>query len=450
MCIRDRFKGGSFDINITAPPRTNEYTYQFRLVNLPDGALDTTDAYCATSNSFGCGEFVIKVDANEPTVRANTWTVKDKAGTVLEQSVSTSNFDCLDISVQIDEKEALFQGDVSVAWKFYVDPSSGFAWPLAHGSSTGSSALGSDALTAPLTLTPVAGGYAASADCVNLWPDATPPSEEDINGVDVIFWIVGSDSAGSPVLGGGPTSDATNAPVAPIYSSEDRYNSQYAFIFEEAKFVVNEVDLLPRAPEVGDTMTLTIEVQNDGSKAGAATLRIQSVVEGGIPITEKIVTTDDIAVEGELDVEVELESFVDTTTGMYYLIFDDVTGELLYNGSSSGDQFNVNLASESDDSGMLMLVIVILTGLILVMAIVGLVLVRRNNTDMDDYMYEDEGEGKAYASLPGQADAAPPANVSPEMAEAMKQFPQWSQAEIQGYFDQGWDVNSLQDWLDNQ
>ena len=66
------------------------------------------------------------------------------------------------------------------------------------------------------------------------------------------------------------------------------------------------------------------------------------------------------------------------------------------------------------------------------------------------YMYEDEGEGKAYASLPGQADAAPPANVSPEMAEAMKQFPQWSQAEIQGYFDQGWDVNSLQDWLDNQ
>ena len=444
------FKGGAFNINITAPTSTNEYSYQFRLVNLPDGALDTTDAACATSTSFGCGEFVIKVDANAPAVRSNTWTVKDKAGTVLEQSVSTSNFDCLDISLQIDEKEALFQGDVSVAWKFYVDPSSGFAWPLAHGSSTGSSALGPDALTASLTLTPVAGGYAASADCVNLWPDATPPSEDDINGVDVIFWIVGSDSAGSPVLGGGPTSDEQNAPVAPIYSSEDRYNSQYSFIFEEAKFVVNEVDLLPRAPEVGDTMTLTIEVLNDGSKAGAATLRIQSVVEGGIPITEKIVTTDDIAVEGELDVEVELESFVDTTTGMYYLIFDDVTGELLYNGSFSGDQFNVNLASESDDSGMLMLVIVILTGLILVMAIVGLVLVRRNNTDMDDYMYEDEGEGKAYASLPGQADAAPPANVSPEMAEAMKQFPQWSQAEIQGYFDQGWDVNSLQDWLDNQ
>ena len=55
----------------------------------------------------------------------------------------------------------------------------------------------------------------------------------------------------------------------------------------------------------------------------------------------------------------------------------------------------------------------------------------------------------SFFAIP-QADAAPPANVSPEMAEAMKQFPQWSQAEIQGYFDQGWDVNSLQDWLDNQ
>ena len=322
-----------------------------------------------------------------------------------------------------------------------MDPSTGFTWPLAG------TRLGSDALTEPLTLTPVAGGYAASADCVNLWPDATIPSEDDINGVELIFWIVGSDSAGSPVLGGGPTSDGS---VAPIYSSEDRYNSQYSFIFEEAKFLVNEVDLLPRAPEIGDTMTLTIEVLNDGSKAGAATLRVQSVIDGGIPVTEKIVTTEEIAVEGELDVEVELESFANTATGMYYLIFDDVTGDLLYNGSSSGDSFNVKIASEGDDSGMLMLVIVILIGLILVMGIVGLVVMRRGSSDMDDYLYEDEAEGKAYASLPGQSDAAPPANVSPEMAEAMKQFPQWSQAEIQGYFDQGWDVKSLQDWLDNQ
>ncbi|MEC8143068.1 MAG: hypothetical protein VX071_06180, partial [Candidatus Thermoplasmatota archaeon] len=108
--------------------------------------------------------------------------------------------------------------------------------------------------------------------------------------------------------------------------------------------------------------------------------------------------------------------------------------------------------SESDDSGMLMLIIVILIGLILVMGIVGLVVMRRGNNNADDYLYEDEEDSKAYASLPGQYEqpAAPPADVSPEMAEAMQKFPQWSQEEIQGYFDQGWDINSLQDWLNNQ
>ena len=99
-----------------------------------------------------------------------------------------------------------------------------------------------------------------------------------------------------------------------------------------------------------------------------------------------------------------------------------------------------------------MLIIVILIGLILVMGIVGLVVMRRSNNNTDDYLYEDEEDTKAYASLPGQYEqpAAPPADVSPEMAEAMQKFPQWSQEEIQGYFDQGWDINSLQDWLNNQ
>ena len=439
------FKGGAFNINITAPTSTNEYTYQFKLVNLPTGALDTTEAFCATSTSFGCGEFVVKVDANAPAVKANTWTAKDEAGSVLENSVSTSNFRCIDISLQIDEKEALFQGDVSVAWKFYVDPSNDVTWPFFG------QIHGIDPLTAPLSLTPVAGGYAASADCVDLWPsiDQELPSQEQINNIEVVFWVVGADSAGSAVLGGGPTGDGS---VAPIYSPEARYNSLYDFIYEEASYSVKEVDLLPRSPEVGDAMTLVIEVVNTGSKAGEATLRIQSVVDGGIPVTEKTVTSSLIDIDGEVDVEVALESFVNPTTGMYYLVFDDVTGELLYNGSSSGDSFNVKIASEGDDSGMLMLIIVILIGLILVMAIVGLVIMRRGSNDADDYLYEEETETKAYASLPGQfADTTtPPADVTPQMAEAMQKFPQWSQEEIQGYFDQGWDISSLQDWLENQ
>ncbi len=441
------FSGGAFDINITAPTSTNEYTYMFRLVNLPDGAVDTTEAICSFSTSYGCAEFVLKVDANAPVVTSNTWTVRDEANSVLDETISTSNFRCIDVELQISEKEALFEGDVSVAWKFYVDPTNDITWPYFG------TIHGTDPLTTELSLSPVAGGYAASADCVDLWPvvdDNELPTQEQIGNIEVVFWIEGADSAGSAVLGGGPTPDGS---VAPIYSSESRYNSLYSFIYEEASFAVKEVDLTPRSPEVNEAMTLTIEVVNTGSKAGQVTLRVQSVVDGGIPITETTITSEAILIDGELDVEVELEEFANPTTGMYYLIYDDLTGDLLYNGSSSGDSFNVKVASESDDSGGLMLVIVILIGLILVMGIVGLVLVRRNGADgADAYMYEDEDDGKAYAELPGQygGQQSPPADVTPQMADAMREFPQWSQEEIQGYFDQGWDIATLKDWVNNQ
>ena len=270
------FTGGAFNINITAPYATNEYTYQFKLVNLPEGAIDLTDAFCAGSTSYGCGEFTIKVDDNEPTVKSNTWTLRDEAGTILEEYVSTSNFRCIDVTLQIEETEALFQGDVSVAWEFYVDPTTNKTWPIfgqLHENRP---------LTAPLSLTPVAGGYAASADCIDLWQsiDEELPTEEQINNIEVVFWIVGKDSAGAPVLGGGPTGDS-DEPVVPIYSDEARFNSMYNFIFEEASFSIREVDLIPRSPEVGESMTLNIEVVNTGSKGDEITLRIQSVVDGG-------------------------------------------------------------------------------------------------------------------------------------------------------------------------
>jgi hypothetical protein len=64
----------------------------------------------------------------------------------------------------------------------------------------------------------------------------------------------------------------------------------------------------------------------------------------------------------------------------------------------------------------------------------------------DDYEeLEDDGYGDS-----GKVLAEIPANVDPEMARAMKEFPQWTQEEIQGYFDQGWNIESLRDWINNQ
>ena len=45
------FNGGKFDIEIKVPGFQNEYTYTFRLINLPVGAEDLTTAYCLVPHS---------------------------------------------------------------------------------------------------------------------------------------------------------------------------------------------------------------------------------------------------------------------------------------------------------------------------------------------------------------------------------------------------------------
>ena len=87
--------------------------------------------------------------------------------------------------------------------------------------------------------------------------------------------------------------------------------------------------------------------------------------------------------------------------------------------------------------------------------VVVVVLARRGGEDGSyeyEYEYEDD---KEYADIPkartGPPSAGPPPaqNVDPTMAAALAEFPQWDQATIQGYFDQGWDIDSLKDWVNN-
>ena len=205
-------------------------------------------------------------------------------------------------------------------------------------------------------------------------------------------------------------------------------------------------------------MELEIEVLNTGTLAGSTVLNIRSVVNGGVPVFEGSVETGEIAVGASSWVEVDLQQFNLATTGMYYLISDNTTDQLLYNGSSRGESFNVQVESQSSDSSGFMLILTFLIIVVAVLATLVVVLLRRSSAD--DYgEYEDEDD-KAYVELPGQQErkplrgpppaAAPQASVSPEMARAMEQFPQWTQDEIQGYFDQGWNVETLQDWVNSQ
>jgi len=462
------FTGGVFDINITAPPVTNDYTYTFRLCpydatggdggangecgggieGLPMGAVDTSSAICV-SEAYGCQTFNLRVDASAPLVVTNTWTLKDGNQEPLANVLPTSTFHCVDIEVVIQEQEALFQGDVSVAWSFFSDPTNNITWPVYRAT------FGDMPMTQELTLNPSGGSYFASAECVDLWPiteGQTDPEESQIDSVEVVFWIDATDSAGTQaMLGGGLTDEGG---IAPIFSSDPTHKSSYELIFEEASFDVKNVRISPAKPEVGEDIELEIEVLNTGTLDGSTVLNIRSVINGGVPVLEASIDTGDIPVGASQWVKVDLQQFTLPTTGMYYLISDNTTGDLLYNGSSQGESFNVKVQSDSGDSGGFMLILAILGIAVAVLGTLVVVLIRRGGDDDMFDEYEDEEE-KAYAELPGQSKPvsgppAPAANVSPEMARAMEQFPQWTQDEIQGYFDQGWSIEALKDWVNSQ
>ena len=215
--------------------------------------------------------------------------------------------------------------------------------------------------------------------------------------------------------------------------------------------------IIPDSPEVGQRVTLEVEVINIGSKAGPANLEVKSVTNNGIPVFEGYILSQEIGIQQSSWVTIELEEFRDTTTGMYYIIYDNGTGEPLY-GDTVDKRLTFNVRAESNpDSGIsTTLIVAILAGVIGILAVVVVVLSRRNAEGRDDddddyYEYEDDGgDGKSYANIPQQQYSAPAAAVSPQMAEAMEKFTFWTQEEIQGYFDQGWDIASLEEWLESQ
>ena len=51
---------------------------------------------------------------------------------------------------------------------------------------------------------------------------------------------------------------------------------------------------------------------------------------------------------------------------------------------------------------------------------------------------------------PPGASRGPPAAAKSPMDIAKEKFPFWDEATIQGYFDQGWNVEQLEEWLASQ
>jgi len=445
--------GGAFVINITAPTITNEYTYTFRLVNLPDGAVDSSSVICDGSISNGCGSFKIKVDAIQPKVEDDEWEASSGTnGEVFGSTMPSSALHCVDVKSVIEENAALISGEVNLFWSFYINAETNKTWPVYD------QKFGLEPQNTPLNLKIEGGDYTVSADCVDLWPDPVDPSQQQLTGVSVILWIEGRDSAGWDIKAGGPFVGLDGVEgVSGIYSNNPIHNSEYYLVYEEASFQVMDVRLTPKSPEVGDTPELEITLKNDGTKDGNITIEIQSVKEGGFPTTELVFTTDTIEMgTTEIIIVDELEVFGTPTSGMYFIIRDSDSNMPLWNGSEYAKTFNVAKASDDDGflSGLGMLIVIGLSALILILLLAVVILSRRSSSDGTyeyEYQYEDE-VNNSMANLPrsGPPSAGPPpASVDPTMAAAMAEFPQWDQATIQGYFDQGWDIESLRDWVNN-
>ncbi|HII58234.1 MAG TPA: hypothetical protein HA328_04735 [Candidatus Poseidoniaceae archaeon] len=451
------FTGGQFEIGIKLPSFQNIFNYTFRLINLPTGAQDLTTSNCFGSSTQGCGKFSIKVDDEPPEVVYNSWSAlrgelssSDPSTTLLDE-MPTSSYHCVDLSVQINERGSLYEEDVSLKWMYFVgNPEDGTTWSVYQNN------YGNSPLSTEVNLSKGSGiGYIrATANCVDLWPVGPGQFEvveSDLQNADVklVIWIDGKDGAGAPIIGGG-SYDSNDGSAFGILGSKVEYESTYDLAFESALFQVRNMRTIPEAPEIGDSIKLEVELINTGSIPGVAELEIRSVTNNGVPVFEGYITSQEIGISQSQWVAIGLEEFNDATTGMYYIVYDNETGEVLFNGKDQGKTFNVKVSS-SDDSGFSMgLILIILIGVIAILVVVVVVISRRNNdVDFDD-LYDDEDD-KSYASIPpSQSYSAPAAQVSPEMAEAMEKFTFWTQEEIQGYFDQGWSIQQLEEWLESQ
>ncbi len=453
------FTGGKFDIPIKLPSYQNEFEYEFKLIDLPPGADDLTAAACFGSKINGCGKFVIKVDDQAPELRFGSWSasrgesVANGLEPQLTDKMPTSTYHCVDFSSQIAERGGLDEESTTLKWMFFDgNPENGDVWNVYQNN------YGATPLSTSLDLTPGSLGFIrASADCVDLWPlgfgqfDVTVAdlNQPDLV-VNLVVWIETKDIAGSLLVGGGRYFD--NGSAVGIEGDDSGSSSTYKLEFESSDFSVRNIRTIPTSPAVGDKITFEVELVNSGIP-GIANLEIKSVTNNQPPVLEGYITSGIIGKDQSQWVSIELEEFTDPTTGMYYIVYDNETKEDIFNGKDEGKAFNVKVSRDSDAGISASLIAIILLGVIAILAVVVVVISRRGRSDDFDDMFEtDYEEDKSYASIPPQSQTytAPAAAVSPEMAEALEKFNFWTQEEIQGYFDQGWSVQQLEEWLENQ
>ncbi|MDP6899357.1 MAG: hypothetical protein QGF94_00785 [Candidatus Thalassarchaeaceae archaeon] len=437
------FENGTFELLIPASTATNEYTYSLELIGLPTGAVDETPTPSRN--------FYVNVDGTAPVAVFNSWEISNhETGVALQDGrLSSSIMNCVDVEVYIDELQRMDTDSVEVNWMFYqTQEVGGFQYNWTDYLTT----FETPWLKTSLDLDRDQGQIRATSVCLDLWPGEEIPAEMD--NVIVKFWITGHDSAGREISGGGSFGDEIK-------------NGMYGLEYEAAEFTLTRVSLSTQNPMAEDNFDLLIDLRNDGNKPGNLTIMISTII-GGVADTPNSYTCPETVSPGnEYLWRLEMPQFPEPATNVKYVILD-TDGDELY----STESFNVaRYTSQEDDGGMMLWVgiagVIIL--LIVAVVIVLMVLNRGQTEDEDEYIDDEDflPPGEAVQPMRSRGPPAtrdsdrrgpPGASRGPPAAEparspmeiAKEKFPFWDDATIQGYFDQGWSVEQLEEWLASQ
>jgi hypothetical protein len=454
------FYNGSFDLIIPAALSTNEYRYVFRMCT----AADATNVDCEYTLPVGATDFSIeddrtfyvKVDNQAPTVVWGSWNLESSnSGETYSDILPSSTIHCVNIDFAIEEKQKLMDGSMQINWMYYYND---LNWSQYR--STFPDAWQTAELDLDLTASP----NRASVDCLDLWPGHNLPS--DLDGVDVRFWVSGTDSAGNGITLAGQFGSAVEG-------------GEYALTYQEAEFRIDRVMISPGQPEAGQMFEILVDVTNVGTDSGELKLEIFIVIEGkqsgnfnhscGTVYTPSM---SEIC-------RVQVDAFPEPISSVKFKIHDMNGNEL-----GESESFHIRAAGSSSAGGTnwalyggVAAVIIVLIALV-----VGIMMFMGNREDDDDFFIEDEdylphGEaaqpmsrggyptraqsedygdyGTRSAGTQGYGGGGPPVSsggVPPgagesQMDRAKRLFPQWDEGTIQGYFDQGWSIQQLQDWV---
>ncbi|MEE2759506.1 MAG: hypothetical protein VYA86_05975 [Candidatus Thermoplasmatota archaeon] len=439
-----QFENGTFQLVVPAAYATNEYTYTMQLLGLPNGAVDYTPA---PSRSF-----VVKVDGDRPDAVFGSWDLSNSVtGETLEGSISSSIMDCLDAEILIDELQGMDTQSVELNWMFYkTQEVGGFEYNWTEYLSTFEDSQGWE--STPMYLESSQGRIRATATCFNLWDNAQP-IPDDMENVIVKFWLTGYDSAGQTINGAGSFGSSLNSGAG-----------TYEMAYESSNFVVNRVDLSVDNPMAEEPFDILIDFENAGNKEGQFEVQIVISINGVFqsPVTE---TSEVCNAKSDCGLwRIEVQPFAEAATNVS-IIIKDVENEEIANIPA----FNVAKYSDKEsDSGSMLLIGIVGVVLVLIVAVVVVLLVLNRSVEDDELEYIEEEDflptaqpvtpvrsrgppGARSRGPPGSSRGPPGASVTKSpMDIAKEKFPFWDEATIQGYFDQGWNVEQLEEWLASQ